>query len=116
MNPSDSNTSRTMDLPLIYIIFKLYLTCQWRRSGAILLIQQVPGTRRAALAKNPQWSITLDRYHRFVVEQLEDVFGTSRSDVIGSMVRSWVSDHPDQIRQAGASIEEWRKQRDRGSD
>ena len=63
------------------------------------------------MAKNGQWSVTLDAYHRFVVECMEDAFGTSRSDVILSMVRAWVSEHADQVRQAGASIADWRKQR-----
>jgi metal-responsive CopG/Arc/MetJ family transcriptional regulator len=61
------------------------------------------------LAKNEQWSVTLDAYHRFVVEKLEGVFGTSRSDVVEQMVRSWVSDHSDQVKQAEASITHWRK-------
>jgi len=63
------------------------------------------------LAKNEQWSVTLDAYHRFVVERIEDALGTSRSDVIQFMVRAWVSEHADQVRQAGASIADWRKQR-----
>jgi len=63
------------------------------------------------LAKNEQWSVTLDAYHRFVVDRMQAAFGTSRSDVIQSMVRAWVSEHGDQVRQAAASITDWRKQR-----
>lgn len=61
------------------------------------------------MAKNPQVGITLDGYHRFVVERFKDVLGTSRSDVVQYMVRAWVSDHSEQVRQAGASIEDWRR-------
>jgi hypothetical protein len=67
------------------------------------------------LAKNQQWSVTLDAYHRFVIEQFEAAFGTSRSDVIQTLVRSWVSEHGDQVRQAGASIGDWRKKRPKPS-
>lgn len=59
------------------------------------------------MAKAPQWPITLDAYHRFVVERFQEVFKTSRSGVIEYMVRAWVSDHPDQVQQAGAGIQEW---------
>lgn len=62
------------------------------------------------MAKKPQWPITLDAYHRFVVERLQAVFQESRSGVIEYMVRSWVSSHQDQVAQAGASIEDWRDQ------
>jgi hypothetical protein len=62
------------------------------------------------MAKAPQWPITLDAYHRFVVERFQDVFGTSRAGVVEYMVRSWVSSHPDQVEQAGASIRNWREE------
>lgn len=61
------------------------------------------------MAKNPQWHMTLDAYHRFVVDQFQGILGSSRSEVIQSMLRSWVSDHPDQVEQAGASIASWRE-------
>lgn len=62
------------------------------------------------MPKKPQWPITLDAYHRFVVERFQEVFEESRSGVIEYMVRAWVSRHPDQVAQAGASIEDWREQ------
>lgn len=66
------------------------------------------------MAKNEQWSITFDAYLRFVISQFEGVFGTSRSDVVQHMVRSWVSDHPEQVSQARASIEHWRARKRKG--
>lgn len=63
------------------------------------------------MPKNQQWSVTFDAYHRFVVSRFEGVFGTSRSEVIETMVRAWVSDHADQVTQAGASIRDWRKRK-----
>lgn len=66
------------------------------------------------MAKSPQWPITLDAYHRFVVESFQEVFESSRSGVIQYMVRSWVSTHPEQVEQAGASIREWRRNQGEG--
>lgn len=66
------------------------------------------------MAKSPQWQITLDAYHRFVVECFEEVFETSRSGVIQYMVRAWVSTHADQVEQAGASIKDWRRRQGGG--
>lgn len=59
------------------------------------------------MAENPQWKIRLDPYHRFVVRRFEKVYGSDRSDVIRTWVRTWVSEHQEQVRQAGASIEDW---------
>jgi Arc/MetJ-type ribon-helix-helix transcriptional regulator len=59
------------------------------------------------MAENPQWKIRLDPYHRFVVRRFEKVYGSDRSDVIRTWVRAWVAEHQEQVRQAGASIEDW---------
>ena len=63
---------------------------------------------------NPQWGVRLDSYPRFVVTRLKGVLGDSRSEVIQSMVRQWISDHPDQVIQAQGSIGEWRAASDEG--
>lgn len=67
------------------------------------------------MPKNKQWSVTLDEYHQFAVEQFVGVFGNARSSVIRHMVHSWVSTHPDQVSQAGAAIDDWRRSREDSS-
>lgn len=57
--------------------------------------------------KNPQWQVRLDAYHRFVVRRLKNLRGTDRSAVLEQMIVAWVSDHPHQVEQAGASLAAW---------
>lgn len=61
--------------------------------------------------KRPQWQVRLDRYHRFVVKQLMDATEAGRSTVLERMIVMWVADHPDQVAQAGASMDAWKNVR-----
>ena len=67
-------------------------------------------------SQNPQWQVRLDRYHRFVVRRLKKLREADRSVILEQMVVAWVSDHGDQIRQAGASMEDWEKVKDHWAD
>jgi hypothetical protein len=53
---------------------------------------------------NKQWTVTLDDYLKFVIARFEPIFG-SRSLVIKQMLHAWISEHPDQVRQADATFD-----------
>jgi metal-responsive CopG/Arc/MetJ family transcriptional regulator len=63
------------------------------------------------MPKNGQVSTTIDPYHLFVIDELAELLGKSRSEVIAYMVQAWVSDHQAQVEQAGASLATWRERR-----
>ena len=44
--------------------------------------------------------------------RFKDAFGADRADVMGRLVEQWVTDHQDQVKEAGASITDWKEIRD----
>lgn len=57
------------------------------------------------MAKRPQHSVTLGRYHQFVIERIAERMDRSISQVIGSMVEQWVTDHQDVISDNEATVQ-----------
>jgi hypothetical protein len=63
------------------------------------------------MAKQPQNFATLTPYDRFVVEQIAKVSGDNESHVLAQMAAQWIVDHPDRIRDAGATLTEFQRTR-----
>ena len=49
----------------------------------------------------------LDPYHRFVVDKFAEIYEEHATAVVEAWIRCWVSEHPDQVRDVGATVEDW---------
>jgi len=59
-------------------------------------------------------STVLESYSFFVVEELIGIKGTNISDVVNYVVKDWISEHTDELREYGISVKEWRSKRKLG--
>lgn len=62
--------------------------------------------------RTKQWTVTLDDYHRFLVLKYKNVLGVKKSEAIARMVETWALEHANIAEKAGASFEDWMRQRD----
>jgi hypothetical protein len=65
------------------------------------------------MPRQPQKSVTLAPYEQFVIARLIKATGRTESAVIAQMVEQWVVDHPEQVRDAGATMTDFQQQRER---
>ena len=59
------------------------------------------------MAKRPQHSVTLGRYHQFVVERIAERMDRSFSQVVAAMVEQWVTDHQAVIADNEATVKDF---------
>ena len=51
----------------------------------------------------------MNKYHQFVVREFANAFGVEPADIIEMMALQWISANPHQVKDAGASISNWRE-------
>ena len=55
-----------------------------------------------------QFSISLDDYHKWAIDQIADAMSLNRVDLIQWAIRDWVAKNPNHVTDAGASLKEYR--------
>lgn len=59
-------------------------------------------------------STKLESYSHYVLTQLIGIKGKSISDVLSFIVKQWISDHQDELRQDGIDVQKWLATRQKG--
>jgi hypothetical protein len=68
-------------------------------------------TLQGSLAVKDQFSITLDAYHKWAIDQIAEVMGVNRTELILWAVRDWVAKNPNHVSDAKATLSEFRNAR-----
>lgn len=50
------------------------------------------------------FSIYLDKYSKYVIQKLIDIKGKSQSDVTNFIIKDWIGDHLDELKEYGISV------------
>lgn len=53
-------------------------------------------------------STNLESYSYYAIVHLIGIKGTNVSDVLSFIVKDWISDHRDELLQAGIDVKKWR--------
>jgi len=56
------------------------------------------------------FSIYLDKYSKYVIGKLIEIKGKSQSDVANFIIKDWIGDHIDELREYGITVEQARKE------
>lgn len=54
----------------------------------------------------------VEGYTGYVLDELIEIKGKSRSDVAGFIIKDWIGDHKDELLEYGITVKEWKKGRD----
>ena len=57
-----------------------------------------------------QMSVYTEPYTEFVMDSLVGIKGKSKSDVANFILKEWISDHRDELREYGITVEKARKE------
>ncbi len=55
-------------------------------------------------------SIYLDKYSRYVIENLINIKGKSKSDVANFIIKDWIGDHQDELNGYDISVKEAKRE------
>ena len=58
-----------------------------------------------------QMSVYTEPYTEFVMEMLVGIKGKSKSDVANFILKEWISDHMDELKEYGITVEKARKEK-----
>jgi len=53
---------------------------------------------------NKGFSIYLDNYSKYVIEKLENIKGKSQSDVANFIIKDWIGDHLEELKEYSISV------------
>lgn len=59
---------------------------------------------------NKGFSIYLDSYSKYVIEKLENIKGKSQSDVANFIIKDWIGDHREELKDYGISVKNAKKE------
>lgn len=59
---------------------------------------------------NKGFSIYLDNYSKYVIEKLENIKGKSQSDVANFIIKDWIGDHIEELKEYGISVANAKKE------
>ena len=59
---------------------------------------------------NKGFSIYLDNYSKYVIEKLDDIKGKSQSDVANFIIKDWIGDHIEELKEYGISVANAKKE------
>ena len=58
---------------------------------------------------NKGFSIYLDNYSKYVIEKLENIKGKSQSDVANFIIKDWIGDHLQELKEYDITVAKARK-------
>jgi hypothetical protein len=53
---------------------------------------------------NKGFSVYLDNYSKYVIEKLDGIKGKSQSDVANFIIKDWIGDHLEELKEYGISV------------
>ena len=56
------------------------------------------------------FSIYLDNYSKYVIGKLENIKGKSQSDVANFIIKDWIGDHLEELKECGISVKNAKKE------
>ncbi|UCF12299.1 MAG: hypothetical protein JSW06_09700 [Thermoplasmatales archaeon] len=56
------------------------------------------------------FSIYLDKYSKYVICQLIDIKGKSQSDVTNFIIKDWIGDHFEELKEYGITVKNAKKE------
>jgi len=59
---------------------------------------------------NKGFSIYLDNYSKYVIENLENIKGKSQSDVANFIIKDWIGDHLEELKEYRISVKNAKKE------
>lgn len=60
---------------------------------------------------NKGFSVYLDNYSKYVIEKLENIKGKSQSDVANFIIKDWIGDHLEELKEYGITVANAKKER-----
>lgn len=58
----------------------------------------------------PKIQAYVEGYSCYVLDELIEIKGKSRSDVASFIIKDWIGDHKDELSEYGITVKEWKKQ------
>ena len=58
---------------------------------------------------NKGFSVYLDNYSKYVIEKLENIKGKSQSDVANFIIKDWIGDHLQELKEYDITVAKARK-------
>lgn len=62
------------------------------------------------LMTNTGFSIYIDKYSKYVIKKLENIKGKSQSDVANFIIKDWIGDHLEELKEYEISVKNAKKE------